>query len=494
MKTFWAALIILALAAGGFLYTKRMAAQAQVAQAQAARTQAEAAQRQAEAARQAAATTPAAKPETPTPEAPTPKPAPPAEAPKPEAPTSETPTPEAPKTEAPKPEAPKPAGGLATDPASAGAGVVLVALTGVDGKPLSLRAGVLLAADLVATPAHLLDQAISGAVTTAGGAITPIGGSVVLDQARDLAILKLVSPITAPTVLKPVAAEAATDRPVFVVPGDAPALQASLVGYRTDTVQGRRVQIRGDLPANAVGMPVVNDAGEMVGLITGKDASGAALVLAASEITSVPRGKITPLTATAMPAKKDKSAPSAAAPPDKAPPGTPAGEVKPEVASEAKIEKKPDGTLLVDDKYVVKGEGTKDKPYEITWEMLTSVQDDYDPRKGKKKVPGRVMMLDGKWVKVTGNVAFPMYVDQPKELLSMLNQWDGCCIGVPPTPYDAIEVRLTAVVGKDDRLATFGVVTGKMSIKPYLVGDWLVGLYIMDDAALSTKQYGGFGS
>ena len=26
--------------------------------------------------------------------------------------------------------------------------------------------------------------------------------------------------------------------------------------------------------------------------------------------------------------------------------------------------------------------------------------------------------------------------------LMMLNQWDGCCIGVPPTPYDAIEVKL----------------------------------------------------
>lgn len=482
MKTFWAALIILALAAGGFVYTRRMAAQTAQTQALAAQQQAARQQADAEAARRAAESKP--KPEAPKPEAPKP------ETPKPEAPKPEVPKGETPKPEAPKPDAPKPAAGVAADPAAARAGVVLVALTGADGKPLSLRAGVLLAADLVATPAHLLDQAISGAVTAAGGAITPIGGTVVLDQARDLAILKLVTPIAAPTVLKPVAAEAPTDRPVFVIPGDAAALSAALVGYRTDTVQGRRVQIRGELPANAVGMPVVNDAGELVGLITGKDASGAALVLAASEITSVPRGKITPLTTTALPSGKDKPAPA----PDKAPPGTPAGEVKPEVASEAKIEKQPDGTLLVDGKYVVKGEGTKDKPYEITWEMLTSVQDDYDPRKGKKKIPGRVMMLDGKWVKMTGNVAFPMYVDQPKELLSMLNQWDGCCIGVPPTPYDAIEVRLTAVVSKDDRLATFGAVTGKMSIKPYLVGDWLVGLYIMDDATLSTKQYGGFGS
>ena len=33
-------------------------------------------------------------------------------------------------------------------------------------------------------------------------------------------------------------------------------------------------------------------------------------------------------------------------------------------------------------------------------------------------------------------------VGEVNEALVMLNQWDGCCIGVPPTPYDAVEVRL----------------------------------------------------
>jgi hypothetical protein len=103
-------------------------------------------------------------------------------------------------------------------------------------------------------------------------------------------------------------------------------------------------------------------------------------------------------------------------------------------------------------------------------------------------------MLDGKFVRLSGYVSFPLYIDQPKELLSMLNQWDGCCIGVPPSPYDAVEVKLGAAISKDDRLATFGIVEGKFTIKPYLVGDWLVGLYLMDDATLKTKQFGGFGS
>jgi hypothetical protein len=87
-----------------------------------------------------------------------------------------------------------------------------------------------------------------------------------------------------------------------------------------------------------------------------------------------------------------------------------------------------------------------------------------------------------------------MFVEQPRELLSMLNQWDGCCIGVPPTPYDAVEVHMKDVVSKEERLATYGSVEGTFAVKPYLAGDWLVGLYVMENAKLTVKEYGGFGS
>jgi hypothetical protein len=160
--------------------------------------------------------------------------------------------------------------------------------------------------------------------------------------------------------------------------------------------------------------------------------------------------------------------------------------------SPGKVEKKPDGSMLLDDKYVVKGEGTKEKPYEITWELLTSVDQAFDPHAGKNKIPNRIAMLQDKYVKFGGYIAFPMNMQQPKELLLMLNQWDGCCIGVPPTPYDAIEVTLNKSVTGEDRFSTTGSVVGKMGIKPYVVGDWLVGLYIMDSGEFSPK-FGGSG-
>jgi hypothetical protein len=158
---------------------------------------------------------------------------------------------------------------------------------------------------------------------------------------------------------------------------------------------------------------------------------------------------------------------------------------------DAKAELKPDGSLLIDGKYVVKGKGTKADPYKVTWDQLVSAQNEYAPKEGKKTIPARVTALNDKWVDITGYVAFPLMSTESDELLSMMNQWDGCCIGIPPTPYDAIEVRLASAVSGNARLTTYGSISGKFKVDAHLVGGWLVGLYVMDDAKLTPVSYGG---
>ena len=70
-------------------------------------------------------------------------------------------------------------------------------------------------------------------------------------------------------------------------------------------------------------------------------------------------------------------------------------------------------------------------------------------------------------------------------MIVMLNQWDGCCIGIPPTPYDAVEVKLDAPVAPGQRHALrYGTVKGILTVEPYLIENWLVGLYLMDDATV----------
>lgn len=157
-----------------------------------------------------------------------------------------------------------------------------------------------------------------------------------------------------------------------------------------------------------------------------------------------------------------------------------------------KIETKPDGTRLVEGRFPITGEGTKESPYTVKWDYLLSAQEEYVPKDGKKDIPPRIKMLDGTWVRLTGYVAFPLMVQEADELLSMMNQWDGCCIGIPPTPYDAVEVKLITPITGRDRLATFGSVQGRFKVDPHLVGGWLVGLYVMDQATLKPEGYGGF--
>lgn len=157
----------------------------------------------------------------------------------------------------------------------------------------------------------------------------------------------------------------------------------------------------------------------------------------------------------------------------------------PDVPVGVAVTREDDGSLLVDHRFIIRGDGTAEKPYEISWDYLVSASETYKPRLGQKKLPDWLQLVNNKHVRITGFIAFPLMAQSPDEMLVMLNQWDGCCIGVPPTPYDAVEIKLHQAVRGDDRLKTFGTVEGLFSVDPYLVKDWLIGLYVMKDAKLS---------
>ncbi len=141
--------------------------------------------------------------------------------------------------------------------------------------------------------------------------------------------------------------------------------------------------------------------------------------------------------------------------------------------------------LKVDGEFTLQGEGTKENPYRPSWEYLYSAGDTYAPRLGQNEIPQRIALLDGAWVDISGYTVFPLVSGKTTELLIMLNQWDGCCIGVPPTPFDAIEVGLNEAVMRGPKHAiSFGSITGRLKVDPYLIEDWLVGLYLLEEGTL----------
>lgn len=182
-------------------------------------------------------------------------------------------------------------------------------------------------------------------------------------------------------------------------------------------------------------------------------------------------------TIAAIDAPKDPPAPVSTPAPATAEPAA-AGTV---TSVPVKLEKQEDGWTRVDDRFMIRGAGTAEDPYVIPWDILVSASETYRPRLGRKIVPDRVTMLNGKHVRVTGFVLFPMLMQETKELLLMRNQWDGCCIGVPPTPYDAVEVKLLDTATRADMFVQYATLEGVMKVEPYVNRDWLLGMYILEN-------------
>tara|TARA_E500000318_G_scaffold17776_2_gene18204 strand:+ start:72291 stop:73331 length:1041 start_codon:yes stop_codon:yes gene_type:complete len=130
----------------------------------------------------------------------------------------------------------------------------------------------------------------------------------------------------------------------------------------------------------------------------------------------------------------------------------------------------------------VQGAGTESEPYVLSWEVLKSIESSYDPKNGKDTLPDWLDLLDGKFVTIEGNTLVPVVASSTRELLVMKNPWDGCCIGVPPTPFDAVEVSLNHDVDFGNSAVGYGSVVGVFYADPYVVDGWVLGVYIIEDA------------
>jgi hypothetical protein len=188
-------------------------------------------------------------------------------------------------------------------------------------------------------------------------------------------------------------------------------------------------------------------------------------------------------------AKPSSEAPQPAAQTPPAPAGSSA--TKPEdtgpkftLGPATEVKQEEDGWTRLDGKYLVRGTGTASDPLIVPWELLVSASESYRPRSGLKEMPRRVADLKGKHVRVTGYALFPLMSLETTEVLLMRNQWDGCCIGVPPTPYDAVEVKLAKPADRKDSLVSFVTLEGVLDVDPYVNRDFLLGLFTMSEAAL----------
>ncbi len=154
----------------------------------------------------------------------------------------------------------------------------------------------------------------------------------------------------------------------------------------------------------------------------------------------------------------------------------------------AQVERVDAQTVRLDGLYTVRGTGTERDPYQVTWDLLSSASPSIDPTENRYVLPGRLATLHDTWVQISGYWAPPLQRFDTDEIMVMLNKWDGCCIGLPPTPFDSIDVKLAtpmSIAGQHQ--FRFGTIRGRLRISPFAAGPYLLGLYSLDQAVLESS-------
>ena len=137
---------------------------------------------------------------------------------------------------------------------------------------------------------------------------------------------------------------------------------------------------------------------------------------------------------------------------------------------------------------LIQGSGTQADPFVVDWVTLRAIERVFNPKKGKDELPAWLDVLDGKRVRMKGNTLVPVIATTTRELLVMQNPWDGCCIGIPPSPYDAIEVELDHDVDFGSSAVGYGTVEGVFILDPYVVDGWVLGLYMIEEASYRSGE------
>ena len=152
-------------------------------------------------------------------------------------------------------------------------------------------------------------------------------------------------------------------------------------------------------------------------------------------------------------------------------------------------ERMPDGTLRLDGRFAVPGSGSEQDPFVLTWPLLASASDTIDAAAGRLVPPPHIGFLAGQWVQISAFLAPPLWGETTGELLVMKNRWDGCCIGLPPTPFDCIEATLATPITLGARHSiSFGTVRGRLVVEPFTAGSFLIGLYRLESAQVEEMK------
>lgn len=149
---------------------------------------------------------------------------------------------------------------------------------------------------------------------------------------------------------------------------------------------------------------------------------------------------------------------------------------------EMQLSRMTDGAWLVDQLYVVRGQGTTNEPFLVTWDLLLSAAETYAPSAGSWELPKRLHWLDGKQLQLKGFLTSPTRAAKSDHLLLTWSALDACCLGPPPNPCQAVEVKLDSPITLDRHVLIGVTVEGTFKLAPRVVGGLGLSVFRLDNA------------
>ena len=142
------------------------------------------------------------------------------------------------------------------------------------------------------------------------------------------------------------------------------------------------------------------------------------------------------------------------------------------------------GERLIDGRFSVAGAGTRDDPFILPWPLMLSANETFQPHADMEELPDWCDELDGAWVEISGFLFLPIVEEETDDLLVMRYEWDGCCIGLPPSAFDSFEVTLAEPLPLQRNTFDYGSVIGRLKVDPWTRDGWVLGLYLLNEATL----------
>ncbi|GMV81051.1 MAG: hypothetical protein AMXMBFR7_22350 [Planctomycetota bacterium] len=149
-----------------------------------------------------------------------------------------------------------------------------------------------------------------------------------------------------------------------------------------------------------------------------------------------------------------------------------------------RILRKPDGMLVLDDFYELRGSGTREDPYRVTWDLFVSALETAKPGDGTLAFPARLAFLKDMAVELRGYTVVAESSAARHEFILNRSVLDDCCLLPPTNIFEVVEVRSAQAGLLMPGIVNAVTVRGTLRIDPLIRHGQLAGVYVLEDAEL----------